>query len=89
MISICCVGFGMGTMLANFHMKKKKKCILLRHMIHKRNYDKNIAHTIMRLCIQYNTIYNFIIIMVIGNNSNMTADMLPPIKIKIKIIKRL
>ena len=65
--------------MATFIFKKKKKCILLRHIIHIRNYDKNISWSIMRLYIQYTTIDNFIIIMVIGreHNSNMTADMLP------------
>ena len=38
--------------------------MLLRHMIHIRNYDKNIAYTFMRLYIHYNTIDNVIIIMV-------------------------
>ena len=71
--------------------KKKTKLIVLRHMINIRNYDKNNAYTIMSLYIQYNTIYNFIIIMITGryHNSNMTADMLPPIIINTKIIKRL
>ena len=47
-------------------MKKKNKLILLRHMIHIRNYDKNHAYTIMRLYILYNTTGNIIIIIVIG-----------------------
>ena len=61
------------------------------HDSYKKLRQKNIAYTIMRLYIQYSTIDNFIIIMVIGryHNSNMTADMLPPININTKIIKRL
>ena len=51
---------------------KKKKLILLRDMIHIRNYDKNIDYTIMILYIQYNTIYNCIIIMVIGDRIIVT-----------------
>ena len=65
--------------------------ILLRHMIHIRNYDKNNAYAIMRLYILYNTTGSIIINMVIRRepNSNMTADMLLPININTKIIKTL
>ena len=60
--------------------------MLLKHMIHIRNYDKNIVYTIMRLYILYNKTGNIIIIMVIVryHNSNMTTDMLPPININTK-----
>ena len=44
---------------------KKKKLILLGHMIHIRNYDKNNAYTLMRLYILFKTTGNIIIIMVI------------------------
>ena len=43
----------------------KNKLILLRHMIHVRNYEKNNAYTIMRLYILHNITGNIIIIMVI------------------------
>ena len=40
-------------------------------MIHKKNTTKNIAYRIMRLYIRYNTIDDFIIIMVIGLKASL------------------